>query len=79
METLLTSTANIQYQHHDVNQHCIKIVQFVKVLGKLFETLGNLEFIGKKKDSNIFVKEESITNTVEDINKPKPKRRFFAD
>ncbi|HOZ51493.1 MAG TPA: hypothetical protein PLU17_06520 [Chitinophagaceae bacterium] len=79
LETLLTSTANIQYQHHDVNQHCIKIVQFVKVLGKLFETLGNLEFIGKKKDSNIFVKEESITNTVEDINKPKPKRRFFAD
>ena len=78
LETLLTSTANIQYQHHDVNQHCIKIVQFVKVLGKLFETLGNLEFIGKKKDSNIFVKEEAIT-TVEDINKPKPKRRFFAD
>ncbi len=79
LETLLTSTANIQYQHHDVNQHCIKIVQFVKVLGKLFETLGNLEFIGKKKDSNIFVKEEAITNAVEDINKPKPKRRFFAD
>ncbi|MBP6623721.1 MAG: hypothetical protein KA198_01035 [Chitinophagaceae bacterium] len=78
LEALLTSVSNITYTHHDVNQHLTKIVQFVKVLGKLFDTLSNLEYIGKKKDSNIFVKEEQI-QTVEDINKPKPKRRFFAD
>jgi hypothetical protein len=79
LETLLTSIAGIQYQHHDINQHINKIVQFLKVLGKLFDALSNLEFIGKKKDSNIFVKEEQLGTNTEDINKPKPKRRFFAD
>lgn len=78
LETLLTGVANLNYEHHDVNQVLVKLVRFVKVLGKLFDTLSNLEFIGKKKDSNIFVKEEQI-QVVEDINKPKPKRRFFAD
>ena len=79
LENLLTSIAAIQYQHHDINQHITKVVQFVKVLGKLFDALSNLEFIGKKKDSNIFVKEEQINQQTDDINKPKPKRRFFAD
>ncbi|MBL7772580.1 MAG: hypothetical protein JNM95_06960 [Chitinophagaceae bacterium] len=79
LETLLTGIASIQYQHHDVNQHLNKVVQFVKILGRLFEALSNLEFIGKKKDSNIFVKEEQLNPSTEDINKPKPKRRFFAD
>ena len=79
LETLLTSIANMQYTHHDINQNLIKIIKFVKVVGKLFDTLSNLEFIGKKKESNIFVKEEQMNTQADDINKPKPKRRFFAD
>ena len=79
LETLLTSIANMQYTHHDINQNLIKIIKFVKVIGKLFDTLSNLEFIGKKKESNIFVKEEQMNTQADDINKPKPKRRFFAD
>ncbi len=79
LETLLTGIANMQYLHHDINQNLTKIIKFVKVIGKLFDTLSNLEFIGKKKESNIFVKEEQMNTQAEDINKPKPKRRFFAD
>ncbi len=80
LEQLLTGMANLNYNHNDINSNIAYVIHFVKIIGKLFESLSNLEFIGKRKESGIFVKEEpgynpSPGSTVEP---PKPRRRFFG-
>ncbi|HEX5150740.1 MAG TPA: hypothetical protein VFW07_04800 [Parafilimonas sp.] len=76
LETMLTGLANIRYNHNDVNSNIQKITQFIKVTSTLFETLSKLEFIGKKKDSGIFVKEEPQGFSESQQNKAR--RRFFG-
>ncbi len=75
LETMLSYMATIGFEHHDMNRNIQKVITFVKVTDKLFETLNKLEFIGKRKESGIFVKEEQ-TISVEDQNKAR--RRFFG-
>ena len=75
LETMLSSLAGLRYDNNDINNNIQKVVTFVKVTSRLFETLSKLEFIGKKKESGIFVKEEAIGNTA-DPNKAR--RRFFG-
>lgn len=77
LEGLLSNMAVLRYNHNDVNQSIGNIVEFAKIIGKLFNTLSNLEFIGKKKESGLFVKEEQQAHAQAD-NMPKPKRRFFG-
>ncbi|MCH5688648.1 hypothetical protein LWM68_32985 [Niabella sp. W65] len=67
----------LRYNHNDINENVNSIIQFAKVVGKLFSTLSSLEFIGKKKESGIFVKEGYINDPGESSNAPKPKRRFL--
>jgi len=74
-ENMLTGLANIRYNHNDINSNIQKIIQFVKITSTLFETLSKLEFIGKKKDSGIFVKEEPNRFTDQ---QNKGRRRFFG-
>lgn len=76
-ESLLTAMAGMRYNHNDINQNITDIIQFAKVTGKLFNTLSNLEFIGKKKESGIFVKEGYINDSGDNAG-PKPRRRFFG-
>jgi hypothetical protein len=76
LETLLTGLASIRYNHNDVNSNIQKITQFIKVTSTLFETLSKLEFIGKKKDSGIFVKEEP--QGFSESQQSKTRRRFFG-
>lgn len=79
LENMLSRLTAMPYNHNDVNSNIAPIVHFAKVTGKLFESLSNLEFIGKRKESGIFVKEEhtyTAPNTATD--QPKPKRRFFG-
>ncbi len=76
-EGLLTGIATLRYDHNDVNQDLIRIVQFVKVTSKLFETLSNLEFIGKRREVGFFVKEEHNQNN-QSNNDQKTRRRFFG-
>ncbi len=75
LEAMLSSLAGLRYDNNDINGNIQKVITFVKVSSKLFETLSKLEFIGKKKESGIFVKEEAIGST----NDPnKARRRFFG-
>lgn len=79
LEHLLNKMAMLRYNHNDINDNVNTLIQFAKVIGKLFNTLSNLEFIGKKKESGIFVKEGYINDSGESNNNtPKPKRRFFG-
>lgn len=80
LEGLFTAIATMRYDNNDINNNIEKTIQFVKVTGKLFDTLSNLEFIGKRKESGIFVKEEPRFAPTENSNttQQKPKRRFFG-
>lgn len=76
LEMMLSSLANLRYNNNDINNNIADISTFIRVTAKLFETLSNLEFIGKRKDGGFFVKEENqpfISSTVQ----PKPVRSFF--
>lgn len=75
LESLLSSLANLRYDNNDINKNIEKVVTFVKITAKLFDTLSKLEFIGKRRDTGIFVKEETTNNT---DNQAKSRRRFFG-
>ncbi|MEP7108443.1 MAG: type VI secretion system baseplate subunit TssK [Ferruginibacter sp.] len=75
LESMLSNLANTAYSNNDINKNIQKIAIFVKVTRRLFETLSKLEFIGKRKESGIFVKEESVAQSESQI---KAKRRFFG-
>jgi len=76
LEAMLSNLANIRYDHNDINKNIQKVTVFVKITAKLFETLSKLDFIGKRKDTGIFVKEEQPGITNNQQAKP-PRRRFF--
>ncbi len=71
LESMLSSLADVRYDNNDINQNIEKVVIFLKVTSKLFETLSRLEFIGEKKKSGIFIKEETMKP------EPQPVRRRF--
>ena len=75
LETMLSSLANTNFNQNDINKNIQKIVLFVKVTSRLFETLSKLEFIGKRRESGIFVKEEAIQQP---DSQGKPRRRFLG-
>jgi len=76
LETMLGNLSNTDFDNNDVNKNISDIIAFVKVTLRLFETLSKLEFIGKRKEGGIFVKEEQTTIQNE-VQQPKPRRRFF--
>lgn len=77
LEGAITGLANYQYDHLDINGSVDKITIFTKILSQLFHQLARLEYIGKRKDTGIFVKEEVITPGEQ---QPAQKRRsFLAD
>jgi hypothetical protein len=76
LETMLGNLANADFDNNDINQNIDDITAFVKVTFRLFETLSKLEFIGKRKEGGIFVKEEKTTIQNDEV-QAKPRRRFF--
>jgi hypothetical protein len=79
LEIMLSTVANLSYNHNDINTGILPIVRYAQVTTKLFETLSTLEFIGKRRDSGgeFFVKEE-FKPQQNDTPAPKPKRKFFG-
>jgi len=77
LETMLDSLANIRFDNNDINKNIVRVTPFVRITLKLFDTLSKLEFIGKRKDSGIFVKEERPTR-VEQPEVKTIKRRFLG-
>lgn len=75
LEAMLSGLANLRYDHNDINSNIQNIARFVRITGKLFDTLSNLEFIGKRKEVGFFVKEEQQTAIDQT---QKARRRFFG-
>lgn len=63
LESMLTSVANMTYEHNDVYKNISETAVFVKVISRLFETLSKLELIGERKiDEGFIVKVEPGEN-----------------
>jgi hypothetical protein len=58
-EKSLLSAINFQYEHSNIYDTAIQLIGFSEVIATLFNKLSILEYIGKKKDTNIFVKEQT--------------------
>lgn len=66
-EKLLVYCINFDYKHYDILFSIEQFSEFIQIIALLFDKLESLAYIGKKKETNIFVKEQ------------KSKRSFLAD
>ncbi len=66
-EKLLVYCINFEYKHFDILFSVEQFTEFIQIIALLFDKLESLAYIGKKKETNIFVKEQ------------KSKRSFLAD
>ena len=58
-EKTLLNAINFQYDHSNSYSTVLVMMKFTDVIATLFNKLSILEYIGKKKDTNIFVKEQT--------------------
>jgi hypothetical protein len=79
LDTVITDLANHNYQHEDINAAVIKVLAFTKTVSALFLKLSKLDYIGKKKEAAIFVKEEIVNPTETAESTAKKRRNFLAD
>ena len=73
-ENVLVDTIEMEYVHTDINAALGKVSSFTRLMLSLFKKLNELDYIGKKSDSGIFVKEEVVENT-----EVKGRRSFLLD
>lgn len=66
-ESILFRTVNFEYQHSNLQKTVATMLQFADIISALFSKLSTLEYIGKKKETSIFVKEQTV------------KKSFLAD
>lgn len=77
LETSVTNLSNHQYNHLDLNKSIDVVLQFTRTISNLFGNLSRLDYIGKKKDSGIFVKEKVISYEPEE--QMAKRKSFLAD
>lgn len=78
-DSAVAELLQLPYNHSDINNSLLKITDFAKTLSIVFSKLAKLDYIGKKKETNIFVKEEPVAGNTSSEAKPKVKRSFLAD
>jgi hypothetical protein len=76
-EGAITALCNHQYDHLDINESLNKVLQFTRIISTLFTSLASLDYIGKKREAGIFVKEQLLMPEVE--MQAKKRRSFLAD
>ena len=60
LEEEITSITNYRYDHLNIRQGIEKNIKFCALILQLFTNLAALDYIGKKKETGIFVKEKLI-------------------
>jgi hypothetical protein len=78
IESLITTLTTHKYAHENINYTVEVTAAFTKSISTLFHNLSRLDFIGKKRDANIFVKEEMVKSDYPEIAATK-RRSFLAD
>jgi hypothetical protein len=66
-EKLLVYCINFEYNHNEISINIDQFSEFIQIMTSLFTKLDSLAYIGKKKETSIFVKEQTS------------KRSFLAD
>lgn len=80
LEGAITLLANHSYSHLQINDSIEKITVFTNLFGQLLIKLAKLEYIGKRKDSGIFVNEHAIeTINAEPEIQPKKRKSFLVE
>ncbi len=81
-EETLSRVATLSYNSIDSNGNIGAVNYFITTINHLFETLQKLDFVGKKKDPGLFIKEETRQATapteLKNNESSRPKRRFFG-
>lgn len=77
LESVIVNLSVHQYNHLDIITSVDRISKFTKLVSKLFYQLSRLEYIGKRKETGIFVKEEVVKQNND--NPPQKRRSFLAD
>ena len=73
-ENVLIDMIELEYVHTNINESLYKTSSFTRLMLSLYKKLNELDYIGKKSDSNIFVKEEVVDNV-----EVKSRRSFLLD
>jgi len=60
VEGCITNLCNQQYNHLDIKDSIDKIEAFTNTMSLLFSSLAGLDYIGRKRETGIFVKEQAI-------------------
>lgn len=66
LDKTLRELAALKYNHHDTASAVEKATNFLNIINPLFKTLSELDYIGKKIDTNLFVTEELAQNESEE-------------
>lgn len=61
-EVIFNETINVNYDHLDIEVTDRKVKDFMQMFENLLSALNRLDFIGKRKDTGIFVKETNEGN-----------------
>jgi len=77
LEGAITALSNHKYNHLAISDSIEKVMVFTKLISRLFSNFAKLEYIGKRKETGIFVKEQVISPEPEV--QPKKRRSFLAD
>ncbi|SHI88120.1 hypothetical protein [Flavobacterium terrae] len=77
-EVMFTDLVNVGYNHVQIDKTAKKTLHFVNVISELFTTLNHLDYIGKRKDNGIFVKERLELESVA-LDTSKRNRTFLED
>ncbi|GAB3012994.1 hypothetical protein GCM10027051_15250 [Niabella terrae] len=74
LEDSLTEICNYRYDHLNIHQGIRRNTEFCGLIISLFDTLAGLDYIGKKREAGIFVKEQAI---IPDEEMAAKRRGFF--
>jgi len=86
-ERLFNDTINIKFNAYDIAPAVVQVQRFMEFAGNLFSILNQLDYIGKKRDSGIFVNENVLRtskpsffgNSNNDDDEPRTSPSFLAE
>lgn len=73
-ESAITSLSNFRYDHMNIREAVRTVQQYTQLTLRLFNILASLEYIGRKREAGIFVKEHLVVPAEE---LPAPRRKSF--
>lgn len=74
-EVLFTNLVNVGYNHSQIDKTLKQVNLFMKTIEQLFSALNKLDYIGKRSDTGIFIKERKENDPIERTKRS----RFFED